>query len=292
MRWHGPKTMRPLCAWGIPEAGPNDAGMCSICSACLPLAHVLRLPMLRALSVGLSLLSVAFVAQAARAQQPLPGSHVQTLQSVSAGVFLMDFRYAGDVDAPVRFDYTWPAYGLLYMRPNLLATAALGVLARDQQEGDLGMFDVSLTTWRALLAAGVAGGTTRLHMPIVLAASHRRVLLMQARDEEFNATTLGIGIGGAVERAAGNRVFLVARVHPVIEFATTTLTDGYGLSYQIDGLAECHITDLLGEYGLSIGYLARYKVWNINASAIFQDTVDEIYDYTGFQQVLILGINF
>ncbi len=248
--------------------------------------------MLRALSVGLSLLSVAFVAQAAGAQQPLLRSHIRTLQSVSAGVFLMDFRYAGEVDAPVRFDYSRPAYGLLYMRPSMLATAAFGTQVRDQQEGDLRMFDVSLTTWRALLAAGLGGGTTRLHMPVVLAASHRRVLLTQPRDEEFNATTLGIGVGAAVERAFGDRVFFAARVHPLIEFASTTLTDGYGLSYQIDGLAECHITGVLGEYGLSIGYLARYKAWNINASGIFEDAVDEIYDYTGFQQVLTLGVNF
>lgn len=248
--------------------------------------------MLRALSVGLSLLIVAFAAQAASAQRPLLRSHIQTLQSVSAGIFLMDFRYAGEADASVRFDYAQPAYGLLYMRPNMLATAALGMLIRDQGDGDLRMFDVSLITWRALLAAGLEGGTTRLHMPVVLAASHRNVLLTQGRDEEFNATTLGIGLGAAVERATGDRVFLAARVHPVIEVATTTLTDGYGLSYQIDGLAECHITGLLGEYGLSIGYLARYKVWNINASGIFEDAVDEIYDYTGFQQVLSLGVNF
>jgi hypothetical protein len=235
-------------------------------------------------------------AGAASAQQFSFRSGAQAVQSLSVGYVLIDFTFDGRNEPPFRFDFDQPAYGLVYTRPHFMVTLALGNQhANDSRLADLRLIDVSLTTWGELRLRGLSAGTTRFYLPIVLHGNHRRV---SPRTEEeslldaFNVSVLGLGAGLALDRTFGDATFFEARANPIVGIATSSLTDAFGLAYLIDADAQLHRAALFGRLGLSLGYTFRYQVWNINASDLFPDAADDLFDYKGLQHLLRVGLNW
>ena len=86
--------------------------------------------------------------------------------------------------------------------------------------------------------------------------------------------------------------FFEARANPSIGIATSSLTDAFGLAYLIDADAQLHWANLFGRLGLSLGYTFRYQVWNVNASDLFPDATDDLFDYKGLLHLFRVGLNF
>ena len=218
--------------------------------------------------------------EAAWAQPSALGAH-----SLSAAYVAVDFSYTGKVDAPARFDYAAPALGLSYVHGNMRAMAFVSGTSDGVR-----LVDFSGTTSRTFKPLRVQVGTTSIGFPVSLAAGYRRA--MRADTEAYNATSVGLGFGVALESALTTRVLLDVRATPVFGLASSTLTDAFGFSYLLESDADLHVRNIFARLGLSFGYSVRYQVWNINASKIFFGPADDIFDYRGLHYVFRLGVNF
>ena len=239
-------------------------------------------------------MALMFTSEASAQRGPLRGS-AEAVQSVSFGYFLIDFAFDGEATPPFRFDFDQPAIGLVYTRPNFLATLAVGDQDASEDLNDLRLLDVSLTTWGALRPEALSRGSTRFYLPIVLYGNHRRVSPRSSEEnflETFNVTMLGLGGGLGLDRTFGDVTFFQARANPIIGFATSSLTDAFGLAYLMDADAQLHWSGLFGKFGLSLGYTFRYQVWNINASGLFPEATDDLFDYNSLQHLIRVGLNW
>ena len=263
--------------------------------ACLPIRIDM---MLRSSCVALCLTAaVVLIAtvEAASAQRFSLRSGAQAVQSLSVGYYVIDFAFNGDNPPPARFDFDEPAFGLVYTRPHFLVTFALGNQDPDADREDLRLLDVSLTTWGELRLKGLSAGPTRFYLPIALHGGHRRVSPQNENEsilESFNVTVFGLGLGAALDHTFGERAFFEARANPIIGLASSSLTDAFGLAYLVDADTQLHLAGLFGRLGLSVGYTFRYQVWNVNASDLFADATDDIFDYKGFFHLFRVGVNF
>ena len=234
-------------------------------------------------------------ADAALAQRFSLRSGAQAVQSLSVGYYGIDFEFNGDNEPPARFDFDQPVYGLIYTRPHFLVTFGLGNQDPNESREDLRLLDVSLTTWGELRLKGLSAGPTRFYLPIALHGSHRRVSPRNENEtilESFNVTVFGLGLGAALDRTFGEQAFFEARVNPIIGLASSSLTDAFGMAYLIDADTQLHLAGLFGRLGLSIGYTFRYQVWNVNASDLFADATDDIFDYKGLLHLVRIGVNW
>ena len=250
-------------------------------------------------SVAACLLAAAVLmtlAGDASAQRFSLRSGAQAVQSLSVGYYVIDFEFDGDEEPPFSFNFDQPAYGLIYTRPHFLVTLAFGTQNPDADGlGDLRLLDVSLTTWGELRLRGLSAGPTRLYLPIVLFGNHRRVSPRGNNEsilEDFNVSVLGLGTGLALDRTLGQTAFVEARINPIVGIATSSLTDAFGLAYLVDADLQVHRAAVFGRLGLSFGYTFRYQVWNVNASNLFPDATDDIFDYKGLQHILRAGVNW
>ncbi len=236
------------------------------------------------------------MAGTASAQRFSLRSGAQAVQSISVGYYALNFEFNGDTDPLFVFDFDQPAYGLVYTRPHFMATLAYGTQSPDGEgRQDLSLLDLSLTTWGELRLQGQGAGATRVYVPIVLYGNHRRVSPRAEGEsilDAFNITVLGLGAGLALDRTFGQKAFFEARANPVIGLATSSLTDAFGTAYLIDADTQLHLAGLFGRLGLSFGYTFRYQVWNINASDIFADATDDLFDYKGLLHLVRVGVNW
>lgn len=244
-------------------------------------------------SVGLLLPGV----HTASAQQFSFRSGAQAVQSLSVGYTLIDFAFDGEGEPLLSFDFDRPAYGLVYTRPRFLATVALG----DQKADDAGrtalrLLDFSITTWGELRLFGPSDDRAHLYIPISLFSNYRRVTPQDDDADSvfdaFNVTVLGLGAGLGLDHSFSENTFFAARAAPVIGLANSSLTDAIGTAYVIDSDVQLHLAELFGRIGLSLGYSFRYQVWNINASSLFPEATDELFDYKGHQHLFRVGANW
>ena len=231
----------------------------------------------------------------ASARQIGPRGGVQ-VESFSAAYALIDFEFDGD-DAPLfPFDYDQPAYGFVYTRPRLLASFFLGDQDADEEgREDLRLLDVSLMTWADLRLGGVSTGRSRAYVPVVLFSNYRRVSPQGSGGslvDAFNVTVVGLGLGLGLDSVLGETALFEARGHPVVGFATSSLTDAFGGAYLIDADAQLHIAQLFGAVGLSLGYNFRLQVWNVNTSDLFPEATDELFDYKSRHHLFRVGVNW
>jgi hypothetical protein len=215
------------------------------------------------------------------------------VQAVSFGYYLIDFDYDGESDPPFRFDFNNPAYGITYSRPSFLVTLGYGQQDADNAGSEaLSLLDLTLTTWGDFVLS--ASDRARLFVPVVLYSNYRRVSPQEdsASLDAFNVTVLGLGAGLGASQQLGERVLLEARAHPIFGLASSSFVDGVGSARVLDADVQLHLAQLFGKVGLSFGYTFKSQTWDVNASNLFPDLTDDLFDYRGTQHLFRAGINW
>lgn len=240
--------------------------------------------------------TVALLASASPASAQRFGfGNAGQVQALSVGYYVIDFEFDGDGEPAFLFNFDQPAYGVVYSRPNILITGALGEQSADDDHESLRLIELSLTTWGELYLSGLGSPSTRVYIPIVLYTHYRRV---EARGDEggslddFNVTVIGIGGGLGLGRAFGDNILFEARTQPVIGLASSAFADAFGSSYLVDADVQLHLARLFSKVGLSLGYTYRWQVWNVNTSNLFPDETDNLFDYRGQQHLFRVGLNW
>lgn len=244
--------------------------------------------------LGMLLLGVGLVVPAAQAQRVSFDAR-RSIQALSAGYYQIDFEFDGDEDPVFGFDFTGPAFGLVYSRPHVLVTFGLG----DQEAGGgnegLRLLDVSFTTWGELYPQTLGSNATRLFFPLVLFSNYRRVAPEgeeAALIDAFNVTVLGLGLGLGFDRLLGEHGLFEVRAHPVVGLASSSFTNALGSARLLDADVQLHLGRLYRRVGLTAGYTFRAQVWDVNASDIFPELTEDLFDYKGTQHLVRLGLNW
>lgn len=217
----------------------------------------------------------------------------ESVQSLSFGYHMIDFSHDGSASPDATFDYTGPAYGALYTRPNVRASIAYGSDA-EASDRDLRLLDAFIMTWGDLWLTS-SGPGTGLAVPIAIHTNYRRVAPEGSEDslvDAFNVTVLGLGAGLSYAAGLGRTIRLDARALPGIGLALRTFGDSAGSSYLFDATVGAHAIHLIDRFGLSASYRFRTQVWNVGASEILGEQLDDLFDYSGTEHVLTLGINW
>ena len=212
------------------------------------------------------------------------------VQSVSFSYTLVDFSYAGSGTPEPSFEFEAPVYGVVYTRPNVMVSVGYGA---DDTARDLRLLDASIFTWGEFRLAESSRG--RLYLPIVLHTNYRRVAPRGEEDslvDAFNITAIGLGSGLGYHHRVGDALQLHLRAFPVIALALRAFGDSAGSSRLIDGGIQLHAPGLIGKFGLTAGYGFRAQAWNIGESSLVPQSSNDLFDYTGSQQVLLVGINW
>ena len=218
----------------------------------------------------------------------------QAVQSLSIGYHVIDFRHDGDSDPSVRFDYGAPAYGVVYTRPNVRASLSYG---RESRQGgaDLRLLQAAIMTWGDLWRGGRRGADSGFSVPIALLTNYRRVAPEGSEDslvDAFNVTVLGIGAGLSFAAPMGKKLRLAARAVPGIGLALRAFGDSAGSSYLLDGVLQLDSLRLIERFGLSASYGFRAQAWNVGASELIGEELDDLFDYSGTEHVISIGFNW
>lgn len=216
----------------------------------------------------------------------------KAVQSLSFGYHVIDFRHDGDSDPAVRFDYSAPAYGVRYTRPNVQASLAYG---REERTGEreLRFLQAWIMTWGDVWLGSARG--TGFSVPIALLTNYRRVAPEGSEDslvDAFNITVLGLGSGLSYRASLGSAVRFGARLLPAIGLALRTFGDSAGSSYLLDGQFHLHTLRLVDRFGISASYGFRTQAWNVGASELLGEELDDVFDYSGTEHVVTLGVNW
>jgi hypothetical protein len=213
-------------------------------------------------------------------------------QAVSAGFFLIDFTFAGDVRPDPVFDFTEPAFGLTYARPNFFATFAFGNQSGAAGEDDLRLLDFSMLVWGEVEPFRFEKESrARFFVPIALHSGYRRVSRQGARDnllDAFEVSVLGLG-GGAGFEVRGKGVRVEGRALPVIGLAFRSFGNSTGLSTFFDADLQVHLGPFADAFGLTLGYGFRLQRWNPGGSGLVSG---DFFDYSGSQQLFRVGVNW
>lgn len=215
----------------------------------------------------------------------------QAVQSLSFIYQIIDFRYAGGGDPPIRFDFEAPAYGVLYTRPNLRAAVSYGRDSR-ANEPHVTLLQAAITTWGDLWLGARASG---LSVPIGIMSNYRRVVPEGSEDslvDAFNVTVLGLGAGLSYAADLGDRLRLAVRAMPGIGLAVRAFGDSAGSSYLLDGAVDLHSIQIAGRFGISASYGYRVQVWNLAASDLLLEQTGDLLDYGGSEHTVGIGVNW
>lgn len=215
-------------------------------------------------------------------------------QAVSVGYFGVDFRYDGSGTPLTRFDFTAPAYGVVYTRPNMFSSFAIG--SQEQGNNTLQLIDFSLSTWGGLTIPGMSQeGRVRLYVPVVLHSDYRRVRYddREAVDlEDFTFTVLGLGAGLGLRARLGAGARLEARATPALGLAIRSFGDAIGRADIVEADVLLHLGEVFKAVGLTAGFSYRLQVWNIRASNLFTIIDNEVFDYRDQRPVFHVGLNW
>lgn len=250
--------------------------------------------MLRFFATAAYLGGALFLLTPEAAAQGFFDSSRRAVQSVSVGVFLIEFEFDGEEEPLFSFDYAAPAYSLVYTRPNFVLTAGYGQQAASDDQEALRLVDLTISTWGALYSVPFRDGT-RGFLPLVLFSNYRHVAPRGAGDsfaDAFNVTVLGLGAGVGLTQFVGENGLFEVRVHPIFGLASSSFTDAIGSARLLDADAQLHLGRIFRRAGLTLGYTFRMQVWNVNASNLFPDLTDDLFDYRGQQHLVRLGINW
>ncbi len=205
---------------------------------------------------------------------------------IAASILAIDFSYAGSGAPLSRYDYQGSAFGITYAGTRMRAIAAYG-----RQNANHDILDVSLSLWGHLPFADVTAGRMRFGIPVGFLVGWRRVT-KGANVEPYGVSSIGLGVGGALQQSFSQRAALYVRASPFIGFTSSQLVDQMGFSWSGEVDVQLDIDEAVGWVGLLAGYTFRYQFWNVNGSGPFSEAVDENLDYHGHMHVLRAGIKF
>lgn len=221
------------------------------------------------------------------------GDRPRAVQSVSFAYQIVDFTYQGSSGTNPTFDFSGPAYGVYYTRPNIAASILYGPESDDTSR-NLRLLDAAITTWGEIMLAG-SETSSRIFLPIGIQSNYRRVAPEGSENslvDSFNITVLALGAGIGYSSQPGTAVRFEARAMPFIGIALRAFGESTGVSYLTDGDVRVHLPELVDRVGLSVGYTYRAQRWNVNGSDLLIDVEDDLFDYVTGQHLFTFGINF
>ncbi len=221
------------------------------------------------------------------------GERPRNIQSLSLAYKLVDFNADGAALDERRFEFAGPAYGAFYARPSLTASVTYGPRSEDASR-DLRLLDAAITTWGEVLLTG-SPATARLFVPIAIQSNYRRVAPRGSEHsliDSFNLTVLALGAGLGYASDLARRVRFEFRATPMIGLALRAFGDSTGISYLIDADLRIHVLDLAGRIGLTAGYGFRAQTWNVDGSNVLLGLEEDLFDYSGAQHLITVGMNW
>ena len=207
----------------------------------------------------------------------------------------IDFSFDGDTAPRISLDYSGAAYGLAFSRSNLFAQFSWGnESAPDTSRPDLSLLDFSLSFWAdVFFSPDAKTADHRVFAPIMLFTNYRKVTPDEGGTlEEFNITTLGLGLGLGYYGALSENVLIEIRSTPALGFASQSFGDSSGLARLIDTDVQMHIGSVFNRFGISIGYAYRIQIWDVRASSILGNVSRDLYDYRDKKHSISLGVNW
>lgn len=208
------------------------------------------------------------------------------MHSAGLSVGIIDHRYTGDAEIARGISYQGPAFGLSYTGPQLRAT---GLFARF--DGGHTLINLSGIGWLLPSFTLKKLDNTILAVPIGALAAWQRTSGDGDR-APLGTQAILLGAGGVLEHQIGSRTEIKLRAMPLAGFTSAEVGNALGFSWAADAEARLEVDDVFSSLGLTISYIFRYQVWNVNGSRIFSSAVDEAYDYATNMHVISIELNF
>jgi hypothetical protein len=211
------------------------------------------------------------------------------------GYSAIQFKFNGDSAPSQVLNYSDPAYGLLYSRSNLAGSIFWGrQQAPDTTARDLSLLDFNLAFWgEVFFSEAATSANHRVFLPIMIFSNYRKVSPSGIDVlEEFNITTLGIGLGLGYYGAWGDLALLEFRSTPSIGYAARSFGDSAGLARLLDTDVQFHLGEVFGKLGLSLGYNYRITIWDVKTTNVFGAIDDDFFKYRDDRHSFHLGLNW
>ena len=209
-----------------------------------------------------------------------------SMHSAGLSIGIIDHRYTGDADIAGGISYQGPAFGLSYTGPQLRAT---GLFTRFDDKHTL--INLSGIGWLLPSFTLKRLSNTIVAVPIGALAAWLRT----SGDDDtapLGTQAILLGAGGVLEHQMGSRTGIKLRAMPLVGFTGTEVTDALGFSWAADAEARLEVNEFFSSLGLTISYIFRYQVWNVNGSRVLSSVVDEAYDYTSAIHVISVELKF
>ncbi len=208
------------------------------------------------------------------------------MHSAGFSVGIIDHRYTGNAEIAGGVSYQGPAFGLSYTGPQLRAT---GLFTRF--DGGHTLVNLSGVGWLLPSFTLKRMDNTIVAVPIGVLAAWQRT--SGGNDiAPLGTQAILLGAGGVLEHQIGSRAGIKLRAMPLAGFTSTEVADALGFSWAADAEARLEVENLFSGLGLTISYIFRYQVWNVNGSRAFSSVVDEAYDYTTNMHVISVELKF
>lgn len=211
----------------------------------------------------------------------------------------VDFSFDGNTAPETVLNFSAPTYGLAFSRGNVYASFAWGQdQIMDSLQTDLSLLDFSLYAWAEVFFSEKARTADhRIFAPIMLFTNYRKVTPDNGGFlQEFNVTTLGLGLGLGYYGALGENVLIELRSTPALGYAAQSFGESSGIARMIDTDIQVHIGSVLKRFGISIGYAYRIQIWDlkatINPGNILGNLSSDLYDYRDTRHSVSLGVNW
>lgn len=219
----------------------------------------------------------------------------RAVRSVTVGLQTVDFQYAGSEQPAESFTFRSPAYAITLTQPNLLVSIAFADQAAEPTEDlrHLKLLDANLFFWGSFLSFD--GSDHAVYVPLLAHTGYRRVDEQRGGApaiDAFSINTLGLGTGLAYRGRWSQAMQVSARATPVVGLSLRNFEGSVGSTRLFDADVQVHFGGVFGRFGLSAGYNFRVQNWNVDASDLFTDLTDELFDYRNRQHLVRVGLNW
>ena len=248
------------------------------------------------LRVAVIAMALMFVVEASFAQVFFFGNKTPRESATGmAGLTAVNFEFNGeDSDVPtLNFDNS--LFSLTYSQANLFAALSFGSQnAPDTTTNDLSYLDFTgAICGEVFLSERATEAKNRIFLPITLLTNYRKVAPKGVDVlEEFNITTLGLGLGLGFYGQFSDQVLLEMRSVPVIGVAVRSFGDSAGNARLIDNDVQLHFESVFKSVGISIGYHFRVMVWDVKTSSVFGSISEDLFNYRETFQTFSIGVNW
>ena len=211
------------------------------------------------------------------------------------GYSIVNFKFDGENSPLQPLSFDAPVYTLTYSRTNVYAAFSFGSqMAPDTTTRDLSFIDFSGALWgEVFFSEKATEAAHRIFAPITFYTNYRKVA-PKGIDvlEEFNITTIGLGIGLGYYGKFSDNVMVEARSVPVIGLAVRSLGDSAGTARLLDNDVQIHLGSVFNSIGVSLGYHFRVMIWDIKTSSVFGGLSQDLFNYRENNQTISIGLNW